>query len=1029
MKLPFLPFPITFFFFFHLFRTSLLVFSATTLPLPLHSLLSVKTALKDPLNTFQDWNLSRTGGGSIQDPVWCSWSGVKCNPTASQITSLDLSHRNLSGVIPAEISYLTSLVLLNLSGNAFDGLLSPVIFELSSLRILDISHNNFNSEFPPGISKLKFLRVFNAYSNSFTGPLPKEFVNLRFLEELNLGGSYFEGEIPRSYGSFLKLKYLHLAGNKLEGPLPPELGFLIQLEHLELGYNELLSGNVPEEFAFLTNLQYLDISECNLSGNLPSQLGNLTKLENLLLFMNQFTGEIPVSYTNLKALKALDLSDNQLSGTIPEGLSSLKELTRLSLLKNELTGEIPPGIGELPYLDTLALWNNNLTGILPQNLGSNGNLLWVDVSNNSLSGPIPPNICQGNKLYKLILFSNKFFGSLPDSLANCTSLYRFRIQDNQLNGSIPYGFGLLPNLSFVDLSKNNFTGEIPEDLGNSEQLHFLNISVNYFYTALPKNIWSAPNLQIFSASSCKLKSKIPDFIGCINLYKIELQENLLDGSIPWDIGHCERLLSLNLSLNSLTGIIPLEISTLPAIADVDLSRNFLTGSIPSNFANCSTLESFNVSYNLLTGPIPASGTIFPNLHPSSFSGNQGLCGGVLPKQCAEDASGPRDTEVRQRQQPKRTAGAIVWIMAAAFGIGLFLLVAGTRCFHANYSRRYSDDREIGPWKLTAFQRLNFTAYDVLECLSMSDKILGMGSTGTVYKAEMPGGEIIAVKKLWGKHKENIRRRRGVLAEVDVLGNVRHRNIVRLLGCCSNRECTMLLYEYMPNGNLEDLLHGKNKGENLVADWFTRYKIALGVAQGICYLHHDCDPVIVHRDLKPSNILLDAEMEARVADFGVAKLIQSDESMSVIAGSYGYIAPEYAYTLQVDEKSDIYSYGVVLMEIISGKRSVDSEFGDGNSIVDWVRSKIKTKDGIIDILDKNAGASIASVREEMMQMLRIALLCTSRNPADRPSMRDAVLMLQAAKPKRKLPGSIVGGGGGDDIVTADGDIDQKPVVEC
>lgn len=423
--------------------------------------------------------------------------------------------------------------------------------------------------------------------------------------------------------------------------------------------------------------------------------------------------------------------------------------------------------------------------------------------------------------------------------------------------------------------------------------------------------------------------------------------------------------------------------------------------------------------------MPSSGTTFTSLHPSSFIGNEGLCGGLIGKPCRTD--GLSDGAVEVRPQPKRTAGAIVWIMAAAFGIGLFILIAGSRCFRANYNRQFiNEDREIGPWKLTAFQRLNFTADDVVECLSMTDKIIGMGATGTVYKAEMPSGEIIAVKKLWGKQKEMIRRKRGVLAEVDVLGNVRHRNIVRLLGCCSNSECTMLLYEYMPNGSLDDLLHGKNKGDNLVADWLTRYKIALGVAQGICYLHHDCDPVIVHRDLKPSNILLDGEMEARVADFGVAKLIQCDESMSVIAGSYGYIAPEYAYTLQVDEKSDIYSYGVVLLEILSGKRSVDSEFGDGNSIVDWVRSKIKTKEGLKDVLDRNAGASCGSVREEMMLLLRVALLCTSRNPADRPSMRDVMSMLQEAKPKRKSPedggGNVVGSGGAKPLA-------PKATVEC
>ncbi|KAM5557047.1 leucine-rich repeat receptor-like protein kinase TDR [Rosa sericea] len=1023
MKLSFLCF---LFFFFSLFflPASIVLCASNSVPSQLIALLSLKSSLKDPLFTLNGWESK----ANTEGPVWCSWSGIKCHPNTSLVVSLDLSHRNLSGTIPAEIRYLSSLIHLNLSGNSFAGPLQPAIFQLTQLRILDISHNDFNSTFPPGISKLKFLRVFNAYSNSFTGPLPQEIIRLRFLEKLNLSGSYFEGNIPPGYGSIPQLREVGLAGNLLKGAIPPQLGFLSELTRMEIGYNGF-TGGLPVQLTLLSNLTYLDISNNFLSGSLPPELGNLTMLNTLFLFKNQFSGTIPPTLGNLQALQFLDLSDNQLSASIPDAIATLKQLNRLSLMNNFLVGEIPSQIGELPYLDTLLLWNNSLTGTLPQNLGSNAKLVLVDLSSNSLTGPIPPTLCKGNTLVKLILFSNRFTSHLPPNLASCTSLLRFRIQNNQLNGSIPQGFGSLPNLTFFDLSNNNFSGPIPSDLGNAARLQYLNISQNPLHTLLPSNIWGAVNLQIFSAISSHLTGKIPDFIGCKSIYKIELQRNNFSGSIPWDIGDCEKLLSLSLSRNSLTGIIPWEISALPSITDLDLSYNFLSGTIPSNFANCRTLETFNVSFNLLTGPIPSSGAIFPNLHPTSFSGNEGLCGVVLAKPCAADTVTAGAVEVDGHEQPKKTAGAIVWIMAAAFGIGLFVLVAGTRCFHASYSRRMEDSPQIGPWKLTAFQRLNFTAEDVLECLQMSDKVIGMGGTGTVYKAEMPGGEIIAVKKLWGKQKESIiRRRRGVLAEVEVLGNVRHRNIVRLLGCCCNRDCTMLLYEYMPNGNLDDLLHGKNKAQNLGADWVTRYKIALGVAQGICYLHHDCDPVIVHRDLKPSNILLDGDMEARVADFGVAKLIQSDESMSVIAGSYGYIAPEYAYTLQVDEKSDIYSFGVVLLEILSGKRSVEAIFGDGNSIVDWVRTKIKSKDGINDVLDKNAGAGCTPVREEMMQMLRIALLCTSRNPADRPSMRDVVLMLIEAKPKRKLLASHVVG---RDRSVSCGDIPlpQKPTLEC
>ncbi|MQM18210.1 hypothetical protein Taro_051198 [Colocasia esculenta] len=1004
---------------------------SSALPLQLLALVSLRSSLVDPSSNLRDWSYRSVDSGEpdATPPPWCSWSGVTCDASTGEVTALDLSRRNLSGSLPSEIRLLSrSLVRLNLSSNSLEGPLPTALFDLRNLEALDISHNDINSTFPQGISRLRYLAVFDAYSNSFTGPVPLGVTRLRRLQHLNLGGSFFQGWIPAGLGGLQELRYLHLAGNLLNGSLPRQLGLLPRLEHLEIGYNQF-EGGVPAEFGGLPRLVYLDISSANLSGALPSELGNLSQLGSLFLFKNRFTGRIPDAYAQLRALQVLDLSDNRLSGPIPPGLSSLSNLTLLSLMNNELSGEVPSGIGELPNLETLLLWNNSLTGALPPALGANGRLVKLDVSSNSFTGPVPPDLCWGNRLARLILFSNRFELAFPLGLANCTSLWRLRIESNRFSGPIPTGFGLLPNLTYMDLSSNNFSGGLPGDLGNATRLELLNVSGNPLGGVLPATIWRAPSLQIFSASRCGLAGEIPAFeFGCKSLYKVELDGNALAGSIPWDVGHCQRLLSLKLDLNRLTGIIPWELAALPSITDVDLAINSLSGSIPSSFDNCTTLESFNVSFNHLTGPVPSSGSVFRNLQPSSFQGNDGLCGAVVSRPClSEHAQGfgfQRDPDAPTARKP--SGAAIVWISAAAFGVGLVVLLAGTRCFQGRQlgGEEKDHDQGQGPWKLTAFQRLNFTVEDVAECISTGENIIGMGSTGTVYRAEMPGGEVIAVKKLWGKQKEaammmpaRVRRRGGVLAEVEVLGSVRHRNIVRLLGCCSNRETTLLLYEYMPNGSLEDLLHRRpsgngGKGERdmaTAADWSTRYKIAMGVAQGICYLHHDCDPVIVHRDLKPSNILLDADMEARVADFGVAKLIQTgNESMSVIAGSYGYIAPEYAYTLQVDEKSDIYSYGVLLMELLSGRRSVESAFGEGNSIVDWVRSKVaaaaaggtKSKEaraGPWEVLDAAAGAGCPRVRERMMLVLRVALLCTSRNPADRPSMRDVVSMLREAKP--------------------------------
>ncbi|XP_073011429.1 uncharacterized protein [Typha latifolia] len=988
----------------------LTISSSSTAPIPLLSLLSLKATLVDPLGSLRDWTYSSVDDDLTLDPPWCSWSGVACDPATGEVTSLDLSCRNLSGSIAPELRLLSpTLTHLNLSRNSFSGSLSPLLFDLHRLASLDISHNDFNATFPSSVSNLRFLAVLNAYSNSFIGCIPRSISKLRTLEHLNLGGSYFNGSIPPELAKLPNLRYLHLAGNLLTGRLPHQLGFSLPLlEHLEIGYNAY-DGGLPVTFGLLSQLRYLDVSSANLSGRLPPEIGWLTQLESLFLFKNRFTGSIPVRFSGLKALSVLDLSDNQLTGLIPAGFAELANLTLLSLMSNSLSGQIPEGIGTLPNLEVLNLWNNSLTGRLPQKLGSNRRLVRLDVSTNSLSGPIPPRLCEGNRLVRLILFSNGFESKIPMSLGSCTSLWRIRVEGNRIKGPIPTGFGSLPNLTYVDLSNNSLSGGIPVDLGNATSLEFLNVSGNPLGGTIPNTALNASRIQIFSASHCGLGGEIPSFeSGCRTLYKIELEGNELSGRIPSDIGTCDKLVSLKLGRNNLSGEIPPELALLPAITEIDVSWNFLTGKIPPEFGNCTTLESLDVSFNRLAGPVPAATSLTRNPQPSTFAGNAGLCGEVVGKPC----DGKRGEEM----EAKGSAGtAIVWLAAAAVAAaGLVVLALGTK-----WAQKGDEGKAgVGPgnWRMMAFQRLNFTADDVAKCVAGSDGIVGVGSTGTVYRAKMPDGQVIAVKKLWRPKKDEpwrmMKAKKGgkggsPIAEVEVLGSVRHRNIVRLLGWCSGDETTMLLYEYMPNGSLEELLHGKGgKGEGkVVLDWETRYRIAVAVAQGMSYLHHDCNPVVVHRDLKPSNILLDAEMEARVADFGVAKLIHgANQSMSVIAGSCGYIAPEYAYTLQVDERSDIYSYGVVLMEILSGRRSVEADYGEGNSIVEWVRTKVLqgAEGGAWDVLDRTvAAAGCKEVRKEMMLMLRVALLCTSKNPDDRPSMRDVLSMLQEAKPSRKV----------------------------
>ncbi|KAG6434564.1 hypothetical protein SASPL_106202 [Salvia splendens] len=967
-------------------------------------LLSIKASFIDPLNHLNTWESSTNAS------LHCSWSGVQCSLNGA-VVELNLSHMNLSGRVPDEIQLLQSLTSLNLSSNAFACPLPLSLANLTALEAIDLSQNYFTDQFPSGLGSAPGLVSVNASGNNFSGYLPRDLANATLLESLDVRGNFFQGSIPTAYMSLNRLKFLGLSGNNLTGKIPLEIGEMTSLETAVLGYNEF-EGGIPSQFGNLSSLKYLDLAVANLRGRIPAELGELKELTTLFLYKNNLEGRIPPEISGMASLQLLDLSDNALSGEIPARIGDLKNLQLLNLMCNELSGAVPASITTLTQLTVLELWNNTFSGPLPRDLGRDMPLQWLDISSNSITGLIPTTLCSRGNLTKLILFNNAFSGPIPASLSTCTSLVRVRMQNNLLSGTIPVGFGKLGKLQRLELANNSLTGQIPTDLSTSTSLSSIDISRNHLQSSLPPSILTIPSLQSFIASGNSLTGEIPDqFQDCPSLSVMDLSSNHFVGSIPTSIASCDKLVNLNLRDNELSGEIPKSIAKMPTLAVLDLSNNSLTGEIPQDFGNSPALEMLNVSYNKLVGAVPSNGMLH-TINPDDLAGNVALCGGVLPP-CSKNAAAFASNLEKKKHIVRG------WIIGLSTLVALFVAGVGVRFLYPIWQDESSSfcfkerlERANGawPWRLMAFQRLGFNSSEILASVKESN-VIGMGATGTVYKAEIQRlNTTVAVKKLWRWRKSDgdddveVGGSDDLVGEVNLLGRLRHRNIVRLLGFLHNDSDAMIIYEFMVNGSLGEALHRKKAGV-LMVDWVTRYNIAIGVAQGLAYLHHDCHPPVIHRDVKSNNILLNANLEARLADFGLAKMMmKKNETVSVVAGSYGYIAPEYGYTLKVDEKSDIYSYGVVLMELVTGKRPLEeAEFGGCVDIVEWIRGKTRKEGGLEETLDPSI-CNAKHVAEEMLLVLRLAILCTAKQPRDRPSMRDVVSMLAEAKPRRKTAAS-------------------------
>lgn len=879
---------------------------------------------------------------------YCKYAGVLCDDQG-YVTKIDISWWSVSGQFPDGVcSYLPKLEMLNVRHNKLQGYFPNGITNCTVLHELDMSSTHLTGQLPD-FSSMGSLRLLNLSYNLFTGKFPLSIMNLTNLEvvDFNENTGFDLWEFPEEFTSLTKLKRVLFTTCMLHGQIPPSVGNMTSLVDLELSGN-FLKGKVPHELSFLKNLQQLELYYNQLTGEIPEELGNLTELVDLDMSVNLLTGQIPVSICNLPKLQVLQLYNNSLTGGIPSVLGYSKTLTILSL------------------------YGNFLTGVVPQNLGRLSIMTVLDLSENNLSGELPPHVCTGGKLLYLLVLQNKFTGAIPESYGNCQSIIRFRVSNNQLEGTIPENILALPHASIIDLSFNKLEGSISKTIGHATNLSEFFVQNNSISGVLP-----------------------PEISHARGLVKVELSYNQISGPIPSEIGTLNKLNLLSLQGNKFNSSIPKTLSSLKSLNVLDLSDNLLTGPIPESLTELLP-NSINVKNNRLSGPIPES--LIKGGLIESFSGNPGLCISINLNSSSSAFPLCPQTHAKKRLN----CIWLVGISAVIFLMGLILFIR--HWYSKNMSSREKDasvSSSFFSYDVKSFHRINFDQREIVKSL-IDKNVIGHGGSGTVYKVELSNGENVAVKKLWSqttKDPDSVDQAtvdKELKSEVETLGNIRHKNIVKLYCYFSGQDSNLLVYEYMRNGNLWDALHG---GKFLL-EWPIRHQIALGIAQGLAYLHHDLLPPIIHRDIKSTNILLDVNYQPKVADFGIAKVLQAkggkESTTTVVAGTYGYLAPEYAYSSKATTKCDIYSFGVVLMELITGKKPVEAEFGDNKNIIYWVSTKVDTKEGAIEVLDKRLSASF---RDEMFQVLRIAIRCTCKAPTLRPTMNEVVQLLTDTDPCR------------------------------
>ncbi|KAJ9162731.1 hypothetical protein P3X46_022487 [Hevea brasiliensis] len=831
---------------------------------------------------------------------------------------------------------------IQLSSMGLKGQLSGYISDLQELQTIDLSYNkDLGGPLPTSIGSLKKLENLIMVGCGFFGPIPDSIGSLQQLVFLSLNSNKFSGQIPPSIGNLSQLFWLDLTDNKLEGPIPistgttPGLDMLIKTKHFHLGKNQL-SGRIPPElFSSDMRLKHVLFDSNKLTGSIPSTLGLVQTLEVVRLDRNSLTGPVPSNLNKLTNVSDLFLSNNKLSGPLPN-LTGMNILSYLDMSNNSFdASNFPPWISTLQSLTTLVMENTQLQGQIPTRFFSLPYLQTVDLSNNTLNGTLDIGTSYRDRLQLIDLRNNLIaeYSPIPGQKQVEVILVN-NLVCKETGVSADYCTIPRPNSSNVSLPNN--CEPIP---CRSNQISSPKCKCAYPYTGL----------LVFIAPSFSVLDNKTNYILLVQ----QLMDSFSSKQLPVDS------VSISNQRKDPFSYLELKLEVFPS------NQDHFNRSVISQIAFVLSNANFN--------PTKPFGPYF--FHGDSY------------QYFAGEATGSNNS---------LNTSIIIGAVAGGFALVLLLLLAGVYAYHQKKRAERATERNnpFAHWDSTQSSGAGVPQLKGARCFSFEElkkytsnfseaNNIGSGGYGKVYRGILPSGELIAIKRA-----QQISLQGGLefKTEIELLSRVHHKNLVSLLGFCFDQGEQMLIYEFVPNGSLRDSLSGKS-GTRL--DWIRRLKIALGSARGLAYLHELANPPIIHRDIKTTNILLDECLNAKVADFGLSKLMGDTEKGHVttqVKGTMGYLDPEYYMTQLLTEKSDVYSFGVVMLELLTARKPIER----GKYIVREVKMAMDRKKDLYNLHEfLDPGIGLETTLKGLNKFVDLALECVKESGADRPKMGEVV----------------------------------------